>query len=209
MEKLISILQNIREEGGRAVVLFFCLVSSYLFFSFDINADIDWEYWKEAMRDVRESVDFTASTVFPSGNYPTRGLFPFLLCSFVYFSLYLFVYSFDSFHPLIHELICFQMTERMISWSSGVMERPRQSCCSVKLSRSVSSLVFSLLFFSCSLPSFFRDLISSYQVFKDEKYKSLAWRGCDVVWERGLLRKGYGLCHGISYVRQPYNKISF
>lgn len=34
------------------------------------------------------------------------------------------------------------------------------------------------------------------QVFKDAKYLQHAKRAADCVWERGLLQKGYGLCHG-------------
>ncbi|KAB7506026.1 LanC-like protein 1 [Armadillidium nasatum] len=36
----------------------------------------------------------------------------------------------------------------------------------------------------------------AYKVFKDPKYLNYA-KGCaDVIWLRGLLKKGYGLCHG-------------
>ena len=34
------------------------------------------------------------------------------------------------------------------------------------------------------------------QVFKEEKYLKDAVECSDVVWQRGLLRKGYGICHG-------------
>lgn len=36
----------------------------------------------------------------------------------------------------------------------------------------------------------------AYQVFHDDRYLRLARQSCDVVWSRGLLRKGHGLCHG-------------
>lgn len=36
------------------------------------------------------------------------------------------------------------------------------------------------------------------QVFLDKKYFDAAVELNDVVWERGLLTKGYGLCHGVS-----------
>lgn len=39
-------------------------------------------------------------------------------------------------------------------------------------------------------------LIQAYQTFSDEKYLEAAKKCGDVIWERGLLRKGYGLCHG-------------
>ena len=35
-----------------------------------------------------------------------------------------------------------------------------------------------------------------YQTFGDDKYLEMAKKCGDVVWERGLLRKGYSLCHG-------------
>jgi len=38
----------------------------------------------------------------------------------------------------------------------------------------------------------------SYEVFKDSKYLTSAIAASDVVWKRGLLKKGLGLCHGIS-----------
>ena len=34
------------------------------------------------------------------------------------------------------------------------------------------------------------------QVTGDQSYLELAKSAADVVWQRGLLRKGYGLCHG-------------
>ena len=151
MEKLISILQNIREEGGRAVVLFFCLVSSYLFFSFDIYADIDWKYWNEAMRDVRESVDFTASTVFPSGNYPTRGLFPFLLCSFPLFVclFFLFISSFDTRANLLSDD---GTDDKLVQWCHGAPAAVLLFCKAFEVSL-LSCTLYSLIF--CSLFSFF------------------------------------------------------
>lgn len=36
----------------------------------------------------------------------------------------------------------------------------------------------------------------SSQVFKEEKYLKDAAECADVIWHRGLLRKGYGICHG-------------
>ncbi len=34
------------------------------------------------------------------------------------------------------------------------------------------------------------------QVFRDEKYLRDAVECGELIWQRGLLRKGYGLCHG-------------
>lgn len=36
------------------------------------------------------------------------------------------------------------------------------------------------------------------QIFHDEKYLIAAEQYSEVVWKRGLLTKGYGLCHGVS-----------
>ncbi|XP_074601196.1 lanC-like protein 2 [Brevipalpus obovatus] len=36
----------------------------------------------------------------------------------------------------------------------------------------------------------------AYKVFDDEKYSKAALQCGEIVWERGLLQKGYGLCHG-------------
>lgn len=35
-------------------------------------------------------------------------------------------------------------------------------------------------------------------MFKDEKYLKLALGAGEVVWQRGLLRKGYSICHGVA-----------
>lgn len=35
-------------------------------------------------------------------------------------------------------------------------------------------------------------------MFKDEKYLNLALAAGNTVWERGLIRKGYSICHGVS-----------
>lgn len=34
------------------------------------------------------------------------------------------------------------------------------------------------------------------QTFKEDKYLKDAMECSDVIWQRGLLRKGYGICHG-------------
>lgn len=34
------------------------------------------------------------------------------------------------------------------------------------------------------------------QVFKEERYLCDAQQCADVIWQYGLLKKGYGLCHG-------------
>ncbi|GJQ75453.1 hypothetical protein Trydic_g17543 [Trypoxylus dichotomus] len=47
-------------------------------------------------------------------------------------------------------------------------------------------------------PGFVYMYTAAYKVFKDEKYLNLALKCGDVVWERGLLRKGYSICHGVA-----------
>ncbi|XP_062847270.1 lanC-like protein 2 isoform X3 [Trichomycterus rosablanca] len=39
-------------------------------------------------------------------------------------------------------------------------------------------------------------LIMAHKVFKDDKYLKDAVECGEVIWQRGLLRKGYGICHG-------------
>lgn len=41
-------------------------------------------------------------------------------------------------------------------------------------------------------------MIKAYTEFKDEVYLTSAQNASDTIWERGLLQKGYGLCHGVS-----------
>uniref|UniRef100_A0A673LUM7 LanC-like protein 2 n=1 Tax=Sinocyclocheilus rhinocerous TaxID=307959 RepID=A0A673LUM7_9TELE len=45
-------------------------------------------------------------------------------------------------------------------------------------------------------PGVLHMLIMTHKVFKDEKYLRDAAECGEVIWQRGLLRKGYGLCHG-------------
>ncbi|XP_054847960.1 lanC-like protein 2 [Eublepharis macularius] len=45
-------------------------------------------------------------------------------------------------------------------------------------------------------PGVIHMLMQAYQVFKEDKYLKDAMECSDVIWQRGLLRKGYGLCHG-------------
>lgn len=47
-------------------------------------------------------------------------------------------------------------------------------------------------------PGVIHMLLRAYQVFKEEKYLKEAMECSDVIWQRGLLRKGYGICHGTS-----------
>uniref|UniRef100_A0A8C5VT83 LanC-like protein 2 n=1 Tax=Microcebus murinus TaxID=30608 RepID=A0A8C5VT83_MICMU len=39
-------------------------------------------------------------------------------------------------------------------------------------------------------------LMQAYKVFREEKYLKEAMECSDVIWQRGLLQKGYGICHG-------------
>ncbi|PIK37863.1 putative lanC-like protein 1 [Apostichopus japonicus] len=45
-------------------------------------------------------------------------------------------------------------------------------------------------------PGIIHMLILAYKEFKEEKYLDSARRCSDVIWKYGLLKKGYGLCHG-------------
>ncbi|XP_037135829.1 lanC-like protein 2 [Syngnathus acus] len=45
-------------------------------------------------------------------------------------------------------------------------------------------------------PGVIHMLIMAYKVFKEEKYLKDAVECGEVIWQRGLLRKGYGICHG-------------
>ncbi|KAK5850300.1 hypothetical protein PBY51_014561 [Eleginops maclovinus] len=45
-------------------------------------------------------------------------------------------------------------------------------------------------------PGVVHTLLLAYKVFKEEKYLKEAADCAEVIWQRGLLRKGYGLCHG-------------
>ncbi|XP_038616255.1 lanC-like protein 2 [Tachyglossus aculeatus] len=45
-------------------------------------------------------------------------------------------------------------------------------------------------------PGVIHMLLQAYKTFKEEKYLKDAMECSDVIWQRGLLRKGYGICHG-------------
>ncbi|XP_063778521.1 lanC-like protein 2 [Pseudophryne corroboree] len=47
-------------------------------------------------------------------------------------------------------------------------------------------------------PGVIHMLIQAHKLFKEEKYLKDAIECNDVIWQRGLLRKGYGICHGTS-----------
>ncbi|XP_076286080.1 glutathione S-transferase LANCL1 [Lasioglossum baleicum] len=38
----------------------------------------------------------------------------------------------------------------------------------------------------------------AYEIYKDEKYLDIALQCGEVIWKRGLLKKGYGICHGVA-----------
>lgn len=57
--------------------------------------------------------------------------------------------------------------------------------------------VFTAVVVSSSfVPGLTFHLTSSCQVFKEEKYLKEAAECAEIIWQRGLLRKGYGICHG-------------
>lgn len=41
-------------------------------------------------------------------------------------------------------------------------------------------------------------LIKTYILFKDEKYLVACHRAADLIWQKGLLLKGPGICHGVA-----------
>ncbi|CAG12678.1 unnamed protein product [Tetraodon nigroviridis] len=45
-------------------------------------------------------------------------------------------------------------------------------------------------------PGVIHMLLMAHQVFKEDKYLKEATECAEVIWLRGLLRKGYGICHG-------------
>ncbi|XP_071403562.1 LOW QUALITY PROTEIN: lanC-like protein 2, partial [Centroberyx affinis] len=45
-------------------------------------------------------------------------------------------------------------------------------------------------------PGVIHMLLMAHKVFKEEKYLKEAAECGEVIWQRGLLRKGYGICHG-------------
>ncbi|KAM9307837.1 lanC-like protein 2 [Gastrophryne carolinensis] len=47
-------------------------------------------------------------------------------------------------------------------------------------------------------PGVIHMLLQAHKLFKEEKYLKDAIECSDVIWQRGLLRKGYGICHGTS-----------
>ena len=47
-------------------------------------------------------------------------------------------------------------------------------------------------------PGFVYTLYHAYKVFGDEKYRAALDRALDVIWQRGVIKKGLGLCHGIA-----------
>ncbi|XP_022918485.1 lanC-like protein 2 [Onthophagus taurus] len=47
-------------------------------------------------------------------------------------------------------------------------------------------------------PGFVFMYSEAYKVFGDQKYLQMALKSAEVVWNRGLITKGYSLCHGVS-----------
>lgn len=63
---------------------------------------------------------------------------------------------------------------------------------------SIGSQTDRLVHWCHGAPGVMHMLIKAYQVYKDEYYLKGALECSDVIWERGILKKGFGLCHGIS-----------
>ncbi|XP_065582589.1 glutathione S-transferase LANCL1-like [Artemia franciscana] len=64
------------------------------------------------------------------------------------------------------------------------------------LPSSLGSTTDKLVHWCHGAPGFTALLIEASKVFGSPKYMEAAEKCCDVIWERGLLVKGYGLCHG-------------
>ena len=47
-------------------------------------------------------------------------------------------------------------------------------------------------------PGFVYTFYHAHKVFGDHKYKLALDRALDVIWDRGVIKKGLGLCHGIA-----------
>lgn len=47
-------------------------------------------------------------------------------------------------------------------------------------------------------PGFLFLFAKAYEIFGDDLYLREARQCADVIWERGLLKKGYGICHGVA-----------
>jgi len=63
---------------------------------------------------------------------------------------------------------------------------------------SIGSQTDRLIHWCHGAPGVMHMLIKAYQVYRDESYLASAIACSDVIWQRGLLKKGFGLCHGIS-----------
>ena len=46
--------------------------------------------------------------------------------------------------------------------------------------------------------------LTAYEFFKDERYLQVALESGEVIWHRGLILKGNGLCHGITGNTYPF-----
>jgi len=85
-------------------------------------------------KEIRQTIDFLMTLVFPSGNYPSRV---------------------DG------------TGDKLLQWCHGA-------------------------------PAFVPLFLRAYQEYKDVRYMDAAIEAAKVTWSRGLLKKGPGLCHGVS-----------
>lgn len=61
-----------------------------------------------------------------------------------------------------------------------------------------SSGKYDLVQFCHGAPGVIHTLFKLYEITKNEKYIESAEKCIDCIWNYGLLKKGFGLCHGIS-----------
>lgn len=63
---------------------------------------------------------------------------------------------------------------------------------------SIGSQTDRLVHWCHGAPGVIHLLIKAYLVYKDDSYLNSALECSDVIWQRGILKKGFSLCHGIS-----------
>lgn len=63
---------------------------------------------------------------------------------------------------------------------------------------SIGSQTDRLVHWCHGAPGVMHMLIKAFQVYKDQSYLDSALACSDVIWQRGILKKGFSLCHGIS-----------
>ncbi|XP_041365618.1 lanC-like protein 2 isoform X2 [Gigantopelta aegis] len=63
---------------------------------------------------------------------------------------------------------------------------------------SIGSNTDKLVHWCHGAPGWIHMFVLAYKTYKDEKYLKAAKDCAQVIWQRGLLKKGYGICHGLA-----------